>query len=144
MIRSVSLSLFWLFAVLGIAFEARSAELELDYLMGTWVLHGGECADDNAQFVDFRKNGAVEIMRDGKLEAAGFWKLEDEFADLHVIASPAFFQKDFEAKGLKAMEGQFYAFRIRLLPLNAKADVFEGVGILGEQVRHAVFNRCKS
>jgi hypothetical protein len=92
----------------------------------------------------FRKSGAVESVRAEKLEAAGFWEVSGDIINVHFVASPAFFHDDQEAfTELKAFEGEFYAFRIRVVPFNVELDKFEAVGLLGEQVKKAVFSRCK-
>jgi hypothetical protein len=129
-------------AALGVSFEARSAEITSKDLEGTWVIDQANCADAEAEFVKFRKDGAVESVRAGKLEAAGFWKLGEEMVDIHVIASPAFFH-DLHPD-LKVMEGQFYAFKVRLFPFNVESGSFESIGVIGDQIRRASFSRCKS
>ena len=69
---------FWLVTTLGISLGAHSAELEADYLLGTWVVDQSHCSDTNSEFVIFRENGAVESVHEGKLEAAGFWILRSD------------------------------------------------------------------
>lgn len=143
--RRACLSLATFMTVLGISFQAWSLELTDKYLEGKWALDGASCADTNSEFVIFRGTGAVEEIRNGRLEAAGFWELGDNIVTVHVVASPAFFQDGrAEAADLKAFEGEYYAFRIRVVPFSVEADQFGAVGILGEQVNRAVFNRCKT
>ena len=62
-----------------------------------------------------------------------------------IVASPAFFHDSREdAVDLKAFEGEYLAFRIRVVPFDVKPDRFDVVGILGEEVIRDVFHRCKS
>lgn len=137
--RKTFIILFSLLMALGVSFQVQSAELGGDYLVGTWVVDQDSCSDASSEFLIFRQSGAVESVRAGKLEAAGFWNLGNDMVDVHVVASPAFFHDD-----LKVMEGQYYAFPIRVVPFNLEADKFEAIGLLGDQVRRAVFVRCKT
>ena len=131
--------LFWLLAAFGISLEANAAELDANYLLGTWVVDEGSCSDASAEFIIFRESGAAESVRGGKLEAAGFWVLNGETVDFHAVASPAFFDE-----GLAHFEGEYFAFRIRIVPFNVEPDSFETVGFLGEQIRTAALSRCKT
>jgi hypothetical protein len=126
-------------ALVLVAFESRAADEALtpEGIVGTWVLNNGSCAEDTAEFVTFRGNGAVESSNSGLLQAAGFWRLADGLIKLNVVASPAFFEEK-----LKEMEGQFHAFEINLAPFNVKDSTFEAIGVLGQEVQRATFNRC--
>ncbi len=141
MIHRTVISVLWLCLALGFGVEARSAELNSSYLIGTWVLHGDECSGGDTERLTFRGNGAVEAVRAGKLEAAGFWALEDNRIQLDVITSPALFH-EFH-RDLSAMAGEYYSFRIRIAPFNVGADGFEAVGVLGEQLEQTSFGRCQ-
>jgi hypothetical protein len=140
--------LLWVWALVGVlclGAEAKAAELSSDYLLGTWLIDSTDCADNSAEFVIFRDTGAVESVREGKLEAAGFWEIVDDTVVVHVVASPAFFHGDREGfEGLKAFEGQYDAFRIRVVPFNVEPDSFGAIGLLGEQVSKGSFTRCKN
>ncbi len=82
-------------------------------------------------------------MRAGKLEASGFLEINDEIVVFHVVASPAFFHgAREESANLKAFEGEYYSFRIRVVPFDMEPDQFSSVGILGEQVIKGAFHRC--
>jgi hypothetical protein len=143
--RKAYLSVVSIIAVLGLSFQAWSSELTGEYLPGKWVVDGTNCSDPSSEFVIFRDSGAVEGVRAEKLEAAGFWEINDDIVIVHVVASPAFFHDDRkEVAELKAFEGEYYAFRIRIVPFNIEPDQFGAVGLLGEQVNRAVFNRCKA
>jgi hypothetical protein len=126
-------------ALVLVAFDGRAAEAVLtpERIVGTWVLRGGSCTDDNAEFVTFRDNGAVESSDKGVLQAAGFWRLADDLVKLNVVAPPSFFDEK-----LKATEGQFGLFEISLAPFNIQDTAFDAVGILGQEVRRTRFTRC--
>ena len=76
--RGTSLVITSLFASLAFAVNAGAASLTNESLIGNWVVNEGKCTDANAEFLIFQKNGAVESMRDGKLDALGFWTLSDD------------------------------------------------------------------
>ncbi len=126
-------------ALVLVAFESRAADevLTPELIVGTWVLKNGSCTDDQAEFVTFRDNGAVESSNKGMLQATGFWRLADGPVKLNVVASPAFFDER-----LKEMEGQYHTFEINLTPFNIKDSTFEAMGVLGEQVQRTTFTRC--
>jgi hypothetical protein len=140
--------LLWVWALVGVlclGAEAKAAELSSDYLLGKWLINSTDCADNNAEFAIFRDTGAVESVRAGKLEAAGFWEIDDDTVVIHVVASPAFFHGEREGfEGLKAFEGQYDAFKIRVVPFNVETDTFGAIGLLGEEVNKGSFTRCKN
>ncbi len=142
MIHRTVISVLWLCLALSFGGEARSAEVNSSYLIGTWVLHGDECSGGSTEKLTFRENGAVEAVRAGRLEAAGFWALKDDRIQLDVISPPAFFH-EFHTD-LSAMAGEYYSFRIRIVPFNVGTDGFEAVGVLGEQLEQTSFARCRS
>ena len=145
LLRREFLATWALVGVLCLSGEAKAAEHSSDYLLGKWLIDGTDCADTSAEFAIFRDTGAVESVRAGKLEAAGFWEIVDDIVVVHVVASPAFFHGDREGfEGLKAFEGQYDAFKIRVVPFNVEPDAFGAVGLLGEQVSKGSFTRCKN
>lgn len=131
----------------GLGFSSGSKATELDggYLLGTWVVDTTDCASTAAEFVVFRKSGAFESLRAGRLEAAGFWALEGDLVKMNLVASPAFFQdaKEQFAK-LGELGGGFSTFEIRVIPLNLQQDKFDAVGVLEDQVAVTAFQRCES
>jgi hypothetical protein len=143
--RKTYLSVISFITVLGFGIPAWASDLTDEYLLGKWVIDGTDCSDPGSEFVIFRESGAVEDVRAGKLEAAGFWEINDDVLTVHVVASPEFFHDDRkEAAELKAFEGEYYAFHIRVVPFNIEPDQFGAVGLLGEQINRGVFNRCKA
>ena len=86
--------------------------------------------------------GAVESMRDGKLDALGFWTLSDDNIGVDVLAPPSFFKERF--KELKDASVGYQQFHITIAAFDIAADSFQGIGVLGEQVRRGKFARCKS
>ena len=140
--RGTSLVITSLFASLAFAVNAGAASLTNESLIGNWVVNEGKCTDANAEFLIFQKNGAVESMRDGKLDALGFWTLSDDNLGLDVLAPPSFFKERF--KELKDASVGYQQFHVTIAAFDIAADSFQGIGVLGEQVRRGKFARCKS
>ena len=140
--RGISLIITLLFASLVFAVNAGAASLTNETLVGKWVVNEGKCTDANAEFLIFQKNGAVESIRDGKLDALGFWTLSDDNIDVNVLAPPSFFKERF--KELKDTSVGYQQFHITIAAFDIAADSFQGIGVLGEQVRRGKFARCKS
>lgn len=140
--RGISLVITSLFASLAFAANARAASLTNETLVGNWVVNEGKCTDANAEFLIFQKNGAVESIRDGKLDALGFWTLSDDNIDVDVLAPPSFFKERF--KELKDASVGYQQFHITIAAFDIAADSFQGIGVLAEQVRRGKFARCKS
>ena len=140
--RGISLVITSLFASLAFAVNAGAASLTNETLVGNWVVNEGKCTDANAEFLIFQKNGAVESIRDGKLDALGFWTLSDDNIDVDVLAPPSFFKERF--KELKDASVGYQQFHITIAAFDIAADSFQGIGVLGEQVRRGKFARCKS
>ena len=130
------------FACLAFSMNAGAADLTNETLIGNWVVNDGKCTDANAEFLRFQKNGAVESMREGKLDALGFWTLSNDNIGVDVLAPPSFFKDRF--KELKDATVSYQQFHITIAAFDIAADRFQGIGILGEQVRRGKFARCKS
>ena len=139
--RGISLAITSLFASVAFAVNAIAASLTNETLVGKWVVNEGKCTDANAEFLTFQKNGAVESMRDGKLDALGFWTLREDNISVDVLAPPSFFKERF--KELKDASVGYQQFHITIAAFDIGADSFQGIGILGEQVRRGKFARCK-
>jgi hypothetical protein len=140
--RGISLVITSLLASVAFAVNAGAASFTNETLVGKWVVNEGKCTDANAEFLTFQKNGAVESMRDGKLDALGFWTLSDDNISVDVLAPPSFFKERF--KELKDVSVDYQQFHITIAAFDIAADSFQGIGVLGEQVRRGKFARCKS
>ena len=80
-------------------------------------------------------------LRNGKLDALGFWTLSDDNISVDVLAPPSFF-KDVEE--LKDTPVGYQQFHLTIAAFDIAADSFQGIGMLGEQVRRGKFTRCKA
>lgn len=121
--------------------DARAASLTNQSLVGNWVVNEGKCTDASAEFLIFRNNGAVESVRNGKLDALGFWTLSDDTISVDVLAPPSFF-KDVEE--LKDTPVGYQQFHLTIAAFDVTTDGFQGIGLLGQQVRRGKFTRCKA
>ncbi len=130
---------------LGTGLAANAAELDEGYLIGTWIVDSTDCSDSDAEHAIFRESGALESVRSGNLDAAGFWVINGDVVEAHVIATPAFFHGGKEDLAMFATTGDGYsAFEIRVIPFNLEQDKFDAVGLLGDEVAIGVFRRCGS
>ncbi len=119
-----------------LAKEVQDTGLTDAALVGTWVVDEGKCSDANAEFLGFSSNGAVQSTRNGGADAVGFWKLEGGKIHLTVLAPPARLDEK-----LKDVQG-YYTFDITIAPYAVTPGSFQGVVILGEQIRYGRFTRC--
>ena len=70
---------------------AGAGELSQDYLAGRWVIDSQSCNSMESEYIEFRKDGTYVSVRGSKSEIVGFWRLEDDMLELHMLTSPAFF-----------------------------------------------------
>lgn len=127
-------------AFLAFGLSAGAVDLSDDYIAGEWVIGEFPCSDQDAEHLRFDENGTVTDTARGKVHAIGFWHLDAALGvvDLHLVASPAFFDDKFSNT-----KDTYGLYHILLFPLDAKADGFDGVGRLGDQTQKDKFTRCK-
>ncbi len=124
--------------------HAHSADLSPKYLQGRWVIDAKNCSSSEDEYMLFRENGTFEDARDGKAEIVGFWQISGNLKSavlLHVVTSPAFFHDIMPA--LKQHQGTFDYFKATIFAFNLGQDSFEGLGILGAQLKRMAAVRCK-
>ena len=132
-----------LVAVLCLFFApwAHTADLNATYLTGRWVLDAQDCSAADVETIEFRKNGTFESTRAGKAEAVGFWGINADIVELHMVTSPAYFD-DVEPT-LGAFKGLYQYFQARMAIFNIQKDSFEAVGVLGNQIKQARAVKCQ-
>ncbi len=141
MIHSVYSVLFSFVALMCLTLNVGAAELSNDYIQGNWAINtDGKCGLSDAEYLLIRANGTFENSRGKRVDGVGFWRLEGNKLTFEILTSPAFFH-DLH-KELKPFEGLFGHYTIRALPFNNKADQFEAVAALGEQMRKISAVRC--
>ena len=132
-----------LVAVLCLFFApwAHTADLNAEYLTGRWAIDAQDCSAADVETIEFRKNGTFESTRAGKAEAVGFWGINADIVELHMVTSPAYFD-DVEPT-LEAFEGQYHYFKTRMAIYNIEKNSFEAIGVLGNQIKQARAVKCQ-
>ncbi len=139
-VRLLHVLLVQLLALTGVL-SAGATELNRDYVAGRWVVGASACDDPKAETFRFDGDGTVVLSFDRSVTAVGFWRLDPQvgLVDLHIVASPAYFDERFEEQHAEA----FGLYQILLFPLELEPDGFRGLGRLGEQTEEAPFKRCR-
>ena len=69
---------------------AGAATLSADYLAGKWTTGSKEaCTKVEHERTVFRQDGTFATEHNGKAVAVGFWQIDDDRLDMHILASPA-------------------------------------------------------
>ena len=114
--------------------------MNAQYLIGRWVLNAQDCSAPDAETIEFRKNGTFESTRAGKAEAVGFWGINADIVELHMVTSPAYF--DNIEPTLGAFKDLYQYFQARMAVFNIQKDSFEAVGVLGNQLKRTRAVKC--
>jgi hypothetical protein len=113
-------------------------EIPDGYLEGTWAIGGADgCGADAAEHLVFDADGTFTAVQGGKPTATGFWHLEDDKLDLHMVSSPAFFDDE-----LQPFTGQYTYYYAQALVFDIEDQAFRMVAYLGGQLRGANLARC--
>jgi len=116
-------------------------DLSADYLHGRWVIDEQNCSSPDSEYFEFRKNSTFESTRAGKAEIVGFWELNEDILELHMVTSPAFF--DDIHRALVGFKGMFNYYKVRMVIFNTKKQSFEAIGVLGDEMKRATAVRCQ-
>jgi hypothetical protein len=119
---------------------ANGTELSVDYLSGSWVINAEDCSSSTSEIIEFNKNGTFEGARNGKAEIVGFWGLNEDNIELHMVTSPASFV-DLN-KDLANYVGIYSYFQGQMLIFNAKEKSFEAYGVIGKEIKRASAVKC--
>ncbi len=142
MLRSVYSFVFSFVAVVCLTVSAGAAEHSSDFFHGNWAINtDGKCGLSDAEHMYFKANGTFENRRGEAAEGVGFWRLEADQLTFEILTSPGFFY-DLH-KELKPLKGLYGHYTIRALTFNKKADYFEAVATLGDQMKKVTAVRCK-
>ena len=129
-------------ASISYAGKAEAGELSVNYLKGSWALDSKkQCNVTDKEYFIFRANGTFENGRAGKVEATGFWHIDDYIVQLHMVTSPGFYANVNEQ--MKEFQDLFVYVPARLVTTDIQPDRFDGVGVLGQEIKKATFFRCK-
>jgi hypothetical protein len=131
-----------LIILLMLAPSSFAADINASNLTGKWAIGTIEqqCSDTNSEFFTFEPDGTFKARRNNRVEATGFYQVDQGFVYLNFISSIGFF-KDLRAE-LKMYEGTYSQFRVTLLPFNVSDDRFEAFGLLGDQVNKGIAIKC--
>jgi hypothetical protein len=119
---------------------ANAADLSVDYLSGRWVINAEDCSSPTSEIIEFNKNGTFEGARNGKAEIVGFWGLNEDNIELHMVTSPASFI-DLN-KDLANFVGIYSYFKGRMLIFNLQEKSFEAYGVVGKEIKRASAVKC--
>ncbi len=131
------------FAVaMGSAAQAQQApepdEIPDGYLAGTWAVGGAEaCGAATTEHITFDANGTFTTIQDNHPTATGFWQLDDDNLDLHMVSSPAFFSDQ-----LQPFTGQYTYYYAQALLFDVEDQTFRMVAYMAGQLRGANLARC--
>jgi hypothetical protein len=131
-----------LIILLMLAPSSFAADINASNLTGKWAIGTIEqqCSDTNSEFFIFEPDGTFKARRSNRVEATGFYQVDQGFVYLDFISSIGFFY-DIRAE-LKMYEGTYSQFRVTLLPFNVSDDRFKAFGLLGDQVNKGIAIKC--
>ena len=81
-------------ALLAAGAAEAGTTLDGEYLLGTWAVADSACNDGNGESLVSLPTGAFESVDDGKVGAAGFWRIGDGLVDLRLISPPTLLHDD--------------------------------------------------
>ena len=110
-------------------------------LHGRWAIDAEDCSSPDSEYMVFRSNGTFENTRTGQAEIVGFWQLDEDTVDLHMVTSPAYFN-DLHG-GLKDFEGIYNYFHAKVIIFNNKKDSHEAIGVIGNEVKRMKTVKCR-
>jgi hypothetical protein len=128
--------------VLGPAAWAQQApardEIPDGYLAGDWAIGGAEaCGAATTEHLTFDADGSFGATLGGQPTAQGFWQLDDDKLDLHMVSSPAFF-----GDHLQPFAGQYAYYHAQALLFDIEDQTFRMVAYMAGQLRGANLVRC--
>ena len=129
--------------LLGVSFVpcVNAEDLSMEYLYGRWVVDAQSCASPDSEYMEFRKNGTFENTRTGKTEIVGFWGLNEDILNLHMVTSPAFFT-DLHPD-LQGFENMYEYFQTKVVIFNTQKKSFEAFGVIGNETKRMTAARCQ-
>ena len=114
-----------------------AADLSPDYLKGLWSLEGKDKCGADVEYILFADDGTFKTGRLNRIETVGFYRIEDDLIDLHMVGSLALFSDK-----LSPFDGQFQYFHMRTLPTSVSDNEFQGVASFGGDLERFAAARC--
>ena len=141
MLRKTLLMLTSVLALTGTLSSVNAAALDAAYLTGKWEINSdGTCGKEDAEKLIVHDNATFEYGRRGKVEAVGFWRIEDDLVVFEMLTSPAYFQDI--ANELKAYT-RHEVYSMQMMPLALQQDQFSAVASIDDQMSKLTFQRCR-
>jgi hypothetical protein len=119
---------------------ANASDLSVDYISGRWVIDAKSCSSSTSEYIGFNKNGTFVGTRTGIAEVVGFWGINEDSIELHMVTSPASFH-DLN-KDLAKFDGIYSYFEGKMLIFNNKEKSFEAYGVVGKEIKRTLAVRC--
>jgi hypothetical protein len=125
-------------ALAGRAVEAAS--LSAEYLEGRWTTGGVEsCTRPEHEQTVFRKDGTFATEHNGKAVAVGFWELEDDRLDMHIMASEAVLAPALQEE----LAGRYHSLHVEALLFDVADDRFRMVQNIAGELKGLDVVRCR-
>jgi len=134
-------TIFVVLSVFLVPWVHAEEDMSAEYLYGLWVIDDEKCGSPNSETIEFRTNGTFECTRSGKAEISGFWELDEDTLDLHMVTSPAFFHDIHRL--LKGFKGRYNYYQVRMVIFNIEQNGFEAFGVLGNEIKRTNAVRCQ-
>ena len=141
MLKRNLLMLMSILALTGFLPVANAAALDTAYLTGKWEINAdGACGKADAEKLIVHDNATFEYGRRGKIEAVGFWRIEQDVAVFEMLTSPAYFQDI--ANELEA-DAWHEVYAMQMMPIDMHPDQFSAVASIDDQMSKLVLQRCR-
>jgi hypothetical protein len=141
MLRKNLLMLMSILALSGFLPGVNAAGLDAAYLTGKWEINSdGTCGKEDAEKLIVHDNATFEYGRRGKIEAVGFWRIEQHVVVFEMLTSPAYFQDIAEELGIHT---RHEIYTMQMMPLDMQPDRFSAVASIDEQMSKLDLQRCR-
>ena len=118
---------------------ASAATLSPDYLVGRWTTGAVEnCSRAEHEQTMFRDDGTFATEHSGKALAVGFWQVEDDRIDMHILSTEASLPQSLQ----DALPGDYHALQVKGLVFDVTDNGFRMVQTLGGELRGLAMVRC--
>ncbi len=125
-------------AAFALVAGASAGELKPGYLHGVWTVDNKEnCGNSDIEHLSFAPDGTFKSERFKITDAVGYWREKDDVIQLHLVTSPAHFDKR-----LQQFQGHFEYFLVQVVPIDVAEDKLRVFGLIGEQITKATMVRC--
>lgn len=141
MLRKTLLMLTSTLALTGFLSSVSAADLDAAYLTGKWEINSdGTCGKEDAEKLIVNDNATFEYGRRGRIEAVGFWRIEQDVVTFQMLTSPAYFQDI--ANELKDYT-RHEVYSMHMMPIEMQPDQFSAVASIDDQMSRLALQRCR-